>query len=135
LNVEQMTEGDRVLQPSQAVMVDVGPGHGALVISAPATMLGDEIEISPATDPDARQHVFVLRRTLPRKTAYAAAFPRLRAGSYLVWGTGDRVVATPTVREGEVAAITWPPDEITARTSGPVGSRPVKTANPRPQGV
>ncbi len=130
-----MAERDRVLEPSQAVMVDVGPGHGALVITAPAAMLGEEIEISPATDPAARQHVYVLRRTLPRKTAYAAAFPRLRAGAYLVWGLGDRVVATPSVREGEVVAITWPAHEISSRSPEPAGPRPASTDSSHLKGV
>lgn len=89
-------------------MVDVGPGHGALIILAESAMLGEELEISPEPLPDQRQHVYVLMRSLPHKTVFAAVFPRLPVGRYLLWGEGDTVVARAEIAEGTVATVTWP---------------------------
>ena len=81
-----------------AVMIDVGPGAGALVIHAPPTMLGTEIEAEPLNG-HPRTHVEVRERRLPSGTFHAAVFPSLVAGSYTVDG---RVVQ---VREASVAEL------------------------------
>jgi hypothetical protein len=83
-----------------AVMIDVGPGAGALVIHAPATMLGTEIEVTALDHGHPHTHVEVRERRLPSGTFYAAVFPSLAAGSYLVDG---RMVEIP---EASVAEFT-----------------------------
>jgi hypothetical protein len=82
-----------------AVMIDVGPGVGALVIHAPATLLGTEIEVTPLGGDHRHTHVEIRERRLPNGTFYAAVFPSLAAGSYLVDG---RVVAVPEASVAEL---------------------------------
>lgn len=89
-------------------MVDVGPGFGALVVMAPAGLHGKEVEISPAEAPELRQHVYVLPRALPRGTAFAAVFPRLRAGDHLLWCTREVPALPVAIRAGSVEEVTWP---------------------------
>lgn len=89
-------------------MVNVGPGFGALVVMAPVDLLGQEIEISAVETPRLRQHVYVLRRTLPRGTAFAAVFPSLPVGDHFLWSPQGVRVMTAAVREGRVEEVTWP---------------------------
>jgi hypothetical protein len=65
-------------------MVDVGGTSGALVVYAPATLHGAELEISRAGEPS-RSHVFVLPRRVAAGLRFAAVYPQLSAGSYQVW--------------------------------------------------
>jgi hypothetical protein len=83
-----------------AVMIDVGPGAGALVIHAPVTMLGREIEASALDHGHPHTHVEVRERRLPSGTFYAAVFPSLAAGSYMVVG---RVVDVPEASVAELS--------------------------------
>ena len=55
-------ERPRPVDPSRAVLVDVGETRGALVLTAPAEREGLEVEIHPASDPSLRTHVWVLPR-------------------------------------------------------------------------
>jgi len=103
-----MFESPVASDPSRAVMVDVGAGYGALVVIAPPDLLGEEIEISPVATPGLRQHVYVLPRSLPRDTAFAAVFPRLRAGRHLLWSPVGSPVLTVAIREGSVEEVSWP---------------------------
>ncbi|HEY6538166.1 MAG TPA: phospholipase [Candidatus Dormibacteraeota bacterium] len=103
-----MPEHAPVAGPSQAVMVEVGPGFGALVVMAPSELAGAEIEISLAETPERRQHVYVLPRSLVGGTACAAVFPRLGAGEHLLWSPDGSPVMTATVRAGRVEEVTWP---------------------------
>lgn len=125
-----MTEQALIERASRAVMVDVGPGYGALVISTQPEMLGQELEISPAIAPELRQHVYVLMRSLPRGTAYAAVFPRLRAGEYLLGAAVEIPVRRVLVQEGTVTAATW--DSVEPRHSpiGPRGNSASSISNP-----
>ncbi len=130
-----MTEQAPVQQASRAVMVDVGPGYGALVISAQPEMLGQELEISPADAPELRQHVYVLMRSLPRGTAYAAVFPRLRAGEYLLWAASVAPVGTVLVQEGTVTAAAWSPTPSPLSPAACTGSPANSLSNPVSRGV
>ncbi len=89
-------------------MVDVGPGFGALVVTASADLCGAEIEVSPVATPQLRQHVYVLPRALPRGTAFAAVFPSLGAGDHLLWSPQGNPVMTVTVASGGVEEVNWP---------------------------
>lgn len=96
-------EAARPSGPSRAVMVDVGEHHGALVVSAPASCEGLEVEIHPVSEPSRRTHVWVLAREGRDATVYAAVFPSLR--------TGDYVVRAP---DGSTATVvTVPPNMVT----------------------
>jgi len=69
----------------QGVMVDVGPGAGALVIYTPDELGGQEIEISPVGSDGSRSHTDVLRRTTAAGHVYAAVFGSLEEGEYRLW--------------------------------------------------
>src|SRR4029077_19385334 len=61
----------------QGVMVDVGPGAGALVIYAADELRGQEIEISPLGHDASRTHTDVLRRKTSAGYVNAAVFGSL----------------------------------------------------------
>ena len=69
----------------QGVMVDVGPGAGALVIYTRDALRGHEIEISPKGRDEARTHTDVLRRRTAAGEVSAAVFGSLPEGDYRLW--------------------------------------------------
>jgi hypothetical protein len=70
------------------VMLDLGPGVGALVLHTGAELHGAEIEISPAGDDGERSHKQVHERPVAGRPLYAAVFDRLSAGDYTLWLDG-----------------------------------------------
>ena len=82
-----------------SVVVEVGPGRGALVLYGPAGLLGSELEVSPRSDPSARTHSAVRERHLPAETVYAAVFGSLPPGPYRLTGSDQTVL----VIEGQVS--------------------------------
>jgi aromatic ring-cleaving dioxygenase len=96
---EHTAEARPPTQPSHAVVLDVGEHAGALILTCSPQREGLEVEIHPASEPDRRTHVWVLPR-LGRAglTVYAAVFPRLAPGAYMVLepdGTPGCTVAIP----------------------------------------
>ena len=67
------------------VMLDLGPGVGALVLHTGASLHGAEIEISPSGRDGARSHKQVHERPAGGRPLYAAVFDRLPAGEYTLW--------------------------------------------------
>lgn len=102
-----MNEQDQ-LGPSQdgTVMLDIGGDVGALVLHAPPTMAGREIEISLAVDGSPRRHVAVRERRGPRGARYAAIYPSLLAGEYTLWDDA-RPADTVRITGGEVTEVDW----------------------------
>jgi hypothetical protein len=96
---------------TDAVLVDIGGDTGALVVYAPADMIGHEIEIARHDDDlDTTHpvHNVVRRRRIGTRSVCAAVFPDLAAGTYVRYGD-RRVRADPfTVRGGSVTEIEWP---------------------------
>jgi hypothetical protein len=70
------------------VMLDLGPGVGALVLHTSADLHGAEIEISPAGRDAERSHKQVHERPVAGRPLYAAVFDRLPAGDYTLWLDG-----------------------------------------------
>lgn len=93
--------------PAGPVAVDVGAGRGALVLHAAPHDCGTEIEIHPVDAPRERTHVAVLARTGRDGTRYAAVFPSLLAGSYLVLGPDESTTEVIQVRSGQVTISSW----------------------------
>ncbi|MBV9095380.1 MAG: hypothetical protein JO132_16140 [Streptosporangiaceae bacterium] len=94
---------------SGSVVLELGPGVGALVLHTPRELDGREIEISPADGTAARQtHSRVRPRRTGRRTQYAAVYPQLPAGTYAIWDDGGTQVATVTIQGGQVTAAWWP---------------------------
>jgi hypothetical protein len=91
------------------VMLSLGPGVGALLLTTPPQLNGDEIEISRADTPDAhRTHSQVRERNAGGRVSYAAVYPDLAAGAYTVWRDEITAVGTVTVTGGTVTSFDWP---------------------------
>ncbi|MFL5914807.1 MAG: phospholipase [Gaiellaceae bacterium] len=67
------------------VMLDLGPGVGALVLHTGAEMHGKEIEISRAGHDGERSHKQVHERPVAGRPLYGAVFDSLAAGEYTLW--------------------------------------------------
>ena len=67
------------------VMLDLGPGIGALVLHTGADLHGKEIEISPAGRDGERSHKQVHERPVAGRPFYGAVFDSLPAGEYTLW--------------------------------------------------
>ena len=67
------------------VMLDLGPGIGALVLHTGADLHGKEIEISPAGRDGERSHKQVHERPVAGRPLYGAVFDSLPAGEYTLW--------------------------------------------------
>ena len=89
------------------VVLELGPGIGALILYTPADLDGEEIEISRDGEP--RTHSRVRPRHLPGETRYAAVYPSLPPGRYTIWRDEHRPAATVTVAGGQVSNCHWPP--------------------------
>jgi hypothetical protein len=91
------------------VLLDLGPGTGALVLHTGPTALGREIEISRAGDePGRRTHAAVRQRLVPDGVRYAAVYPDLPEGRYTVWADAHTAAATVEVRGGAIAEFRYP---------------------------
>ena len=73
------------------VMLDLGPGVGALVLHTGADMHGAEIEISPTGRNEDRSHKQVHERPVAGRSLYGAVFDSLPAGEYTLWLDGSPV--------------------------------------------
>ncbi len=100
---------------SGSVVLELGPGIGALILYTPPELDGAEIEISPACregseggEPARRTHSQVRPRHTASDTFYAAVYPGLAAGEYVIWRTADAKAMTITVDEAQVTTARWP---------------------------
>jgi hypothetical protein len=83
------------------VMLELGPGVGALVLHTAADLHGMEIEISPSGSDGERSHKQVHERPVAGRPLYAAVFDRLPAGEYTLW-LDDRPLRRNVAVAGEV---------------------------------
>jgi len=91
----------------QGVMVDVGPGAGALVIYTGTELRGQEIEISPLGRDSTRVHTDVLRRKTAGGPVFAAVFGSLAEGEYQVWNDSRSGPLTVQIVGGQVTEVDW----------------------------
>lgn len=123
------------------VVLDIGGDIGALIVTAPAGMIGTEIEICPAgartETPDdggtwwhgdwhshqrghahspgpAWPHVAVLERTQgDGKPAPVAVYPGLHAGLYELWQRpSQRTALVVDVAGAQVTSVLWPDEDV-----------------------
>jgi hypothetical protein len=88
-----------------SVVLDIGGDIGALVLRVPRALLGDEIELHPDDAGVARVHSAVRERKTTAGEVYAAVYPQLTAGEYLISGTRQRVsISGGQVTEVELTA-------------------------------
>jgi hypothetical protein len=88
------------------VVVDIGGDVGALVVHTSAGWLGEEIEISPAGGGH-RTHVAVRERRLGAGTGWAAVYPALRAGRYLLHDPRHGRTRAVHIDGGTVTELRW----------------------------
>jgi hypothetical protein len=89
------------------VMLDLGPGTGALVLYTPADLAGREIEISPRTPGARRTHASVRERPGNHRTRYAAVYAGLAPGDYTIWQDRDTPASSVAVTAGRVTCHDW----------------------------
>jgi hypothetical protein len=101
---------DHTLAPSHpgTVVLDLGGDTGALIVYTGPGQHGQEIEISPITEPVRRTHAAVRERRLAGRSAYCAVYPGLVAGEYTVWHDTTTPAATVTVTGGAVSELRLP---------------------------
>lgn len=97
---------------SGSVVLELGPGIGALVLYTPPELDGAEIEISPVgsegSKPTRRTHSQVRPRHTAGDTFYAAVYPGLAAGEYVIWRDAHSQALSVTVDQAQVTAARWP---------------------------
>jgi hypothetical protein len=100
-----------------SVVLDLGPGIGALVLNTPAGLAGREIEISLVSGgPGAhRTHSLVRERRTGTGTSYAAVYPGLAAGDYTLWHDAATPAGTFTIDSGQVTWQRWPDSPAPAK--------------------
>jgi hypothetical protein len=104
-----MTENIPAPSGIGTVLLDIGAGTGALILDAPAELVGVEIEISPNGVRDAaRTHSRVRERRIGSAVRYAAIYPGVPAGSYTIWQDAATPAATVTITGGTVTHCHWP---------------------------
>ena len=93
------------------VVLDIGGDVGALVVTMPEAMLGEEIEVVTGREEPGhhRPHVAVVPRPGPGGTVPSLVFGELVEGSYALVPKGtDDVRLRVQVSGGEVTTATWP---------------------------
>jgi hypothetical protein len=96
---------------AEHVMLDLGPGVGALVLTTGSHLHGAEIEISPRGRDDVRSHKQVHERPVAGRPLYAAVFDRLPAGEYTLWLDGHAFRSGVAVSGGVVTDISIEEDD------------------------
>jgi hypothetical protein len=95
-----------------AVVLDIGGDVGALVVRAPSSLAGVELEARPVgwDGREHLEHVAVLARPVPGGgQVHSAVFGALPAGAYEVYVRPDGAVRlTVAVPGGAVADTVWP---------------------------
>ncbi|MGH9073574.1 MAG: hypothetical protein ACRDZQ_05580, partial [Acidimicrobiales bacterium] len=76
-------------------------------VYARAGLAGAEIELSPTAGGGARTHTLVRERRIGGRPVYAAVFPALPAGDYVLWDLEDRPAGAVTVLGGAVTELDW----------------------------
>lgn len=102
-----MTEHHHEGDFEHGVMVDVGPGAGALVIYTGDELRGQEIEISPSGHDSKRVHTDVLRRKTAGGPVFAAVFGSLVEGEYQLWHPSRPAPVPVQIVGGRVTELDW----------------------------
>lgn len=102
-----------------SVILELGEGVGALILDAPPDLHGHEIEISPVAG-GARTHSLVRERRTATKTLYAAVYPALAEGDYVVWDEAGIPAGRVSIRGGQATRFRWP--EVAPASPGSAGT-------------
>jgi hypothetical protein len=102
-----MTEHMHGMSGPGSVILELGEDVGVLILDAPPGLHGREIEISPVAG-GARTHSLVRERRTATKTVYAAVYPALAEGDYVVWDEGGIPAGRVSIRGGRATRFRWP---------------------------
>jgi hypothetical protein len=91
--------------PSASVALDIGVGHGALIIYPTERYRGTEIEISRTGGDGRRIHTGVHERSTAAGAKLTAIFGSLVEGDWIVWGDEGTARTTVRVSEGAVTEL------------------------------
>ena len=104
-----MTESAAGPSGPGTVVLELGPGVGALVLHTPAELDGREIEISTEEAVTSRRtHSMVRPRHITTGTRYAAVYPDLAAGPYTIWADEQNPAGRVVIAGGRVTNWSWP---------------------------
>src|SRR6202011_194202 len=92
---------------TEAVLLDIGEGVGALILYTRPELRGTEIEVSPTNVDSHRTHTEILERRLDGRVVFAGVFPKLPAGHYRIWTDNPSLPAAVRIESGQVAEIDW----------------------------
>jgi hypothetical protein len=101
-----MTEHRHGTSGPGSVILELGEGVGALILETPPDLHGQEIEISPLPA-GPRTHSLVRERHTTR-TVYAAVYPALAEGDYVVWRADGIPAGRVSIRGGRATRFRWP---------------------------
>jgi hypothetical protein len=95
-----------------AVVLDIGGTVGAVVVTMPSELVGQEVAIVPVSgDTVSHRHVGVVARPTPAGVVHSAVFGEVVEGRYaLSLLPSGPVQLQLTVSGGEVTFATWPAD-------------------------
>jgi hypothetical protein len=95
-----------------SVLLDIGDDVGAVVVTMPSSMEGEEVEIRPLVQPAGHvhhPHVAVVNRPIAGGLLPSLVFPEVSEGTYGLHLKGSDVRRlTVTVAGGAVASAQWP---------------------------
>ncbi len=89
---------------TDALVLDIGAGVGALILYAPEAALGAEVEVSRPGDAR-RAHTVIRRRHVLGRDIVAGVYPALEEGDYVVWSLRGTRAGTASVRGGRVTEL------------------------------
>jgi hypothetical protein len=99
------THAERV--HTEIIVLDIGGDTGALIIYTDDDRCGDEIELSPEGSESSRAHNQVHERRFHGHSVFAAVYPDLKAGDYIIWQNDSTPAGEVTIIGGEVAEVDW----------------------------
>ena len=103
-----MTERNLCPSTSGSVVLDLGPHAGALVLHVQPELDGQEIDISLVGGAgEHRTHSLVRQRHVGGQVRYAAVYPDLPPGEYVVWRNALTPALGVAVRAGTVTTASW----------------------------
>jgi len=89
------------------IVLDIGQDIGALIIYTRAELRGREIEVSLTGNETKKTHTEVLERRIARQPVFAAVFPGLAAGDYIIWGDAAKPIDSTTISGGKITEVDW----------------------------
>jgi hypothetical protein len=87
---------------SGTVVLELGPGAGALILNTQPELDGAEIDISCEAGELRRTHSMVRPRHVAGGTSYAAVYPSLPPGEYTIWRDDGSAVMSVQITSGAV---------------------------------